>query len=438
LLTVNFTESLIVTTVSEAPTVSLKNIVVPSGRSRKTFTRIEELSESIKTKGFIHPILVTTIPERAGFYQLVAGERRYRAAILAGLLEVPVTFRDNLTELEQKVLELEENVCRKDIDWAEQAENIAQIDALKQKTETNWDQQKTADLVYQSRGHVSLQIKMAKKLRADPELKAKIKDKPIRVAMKLIEQQEEVERSVRLQASGQLQITTELALGNCLDLIKELPDNTVDLLLTDPPYGISNIEDLRDGGSLKMPGHQLMSDTHNLSLEGILDLLRSLAPELVRVLKPGAHFYVFSAMQYCGAFVEALAPLEFQPPVLIWDRGKPTTPGYGYNYLNRTETIIYGYNPPRSRRLAKNTYNILSHPEVPSTIRTYPTEKPQSLLRELMEQSTVAGHTVLDPFAGSASCLKAARDIGRKAIGFEIDEDAWQRAQMNLAENGDE
>lgn len=424
-------------TVAEAPLVPLKNIIVPTDRGRKIFTRIEELSESIRTKGFIHPILVTTIPERPGFYNLVAGERRFRAAILAGMVEVPVTFRDNLTRIEQKILELEENVCRKDIDWAEQAETIAQIDALKQRTETNWTQEKTADFVQQSYGHVSLQINMAKKLKADPKLRLKVKDKPIRVAMKIIEQEEEVEKAERLQASGQMTITTDLIHGDCRELIHGLKDASVDMLCMDPPYGLANVEALREGGSIRMPGHQLMSETHNMTLKQVLQLLRDLAPELCRVLKPGAHFYCFTAMQYAGYFVEALEPLEFQPPILIWDRGKPTTPGYGYNYLNRIETIIYGHNPPRGKRLAKNLYNILSHPEVPSTIRTYPTEKPQSLLKEFMTQSTIIGDLVLDPFAGSASCLKAARDISRRAIGFEIDKNAWSRAQLYLSGEND-
>jgi len=393
---------------------------------------LDELAESIKNNGFIHPILVTTIPDKPGFYHLIAGERRYRASILAGFTELPVTFRNNLSTLEQKILELEENVCRKDVDWSEQAETISQIDALKRKTEKDWDQTKTADLLGQSRGHVSLQIGVAKKLRESPDLKEEVKNKPIRVAMKIIEQKEEVARAQRLQDSGLLKITTSLRHGDCRDLIKEVEDNSIDMLLTDPPYGIAEIESLREGGSIKMPGHQLMSATHNLSLPEILEILRDLAPELVRVLKPGAHYYVFTAMQYVGSFVEALAPLEFQPPVLIWDRGKPTTPGYGYNYLNRTETIIYGHNPPRSRRLKENIYNILTHPEVPSGIRCYPTEKPRSLLRELIEQSTIPGHFVLDPFAGSASTLKAAKEIGRGGLGFEIDLEAWQRAQLNL------
>ena len=320
-----------------------------------------------------------------------------------------------------------------DVNWAEQAETIRQINELKQ-TQESWSQTDTAKFVQQSEGHVSLQINVAKKLRDNPELKKKVRNLPIRAAMKVIEREEQVERVTRLQEQGRMVITTDLLWGDCREMIKGLEDNSIDMLCTDPPYGIDEVTKLQDGGSYKMTGHQMMSATHNLSIEEMLELFKELAPELERVMKPGAHFYVFCAMQHAGVFIRSLSPLVFQPPMLIWDRGKPTIPGYGYNYLNRTETIIYGHNPPRERRLAKNVYNILSHPEVPSGMRMYPTEKPQSLLKQLMEQSTIPGDLVLDPFAGSASCLKAARDIGRRGIGFEIDEDAWKRAQLSLTE----
>lgn len=424
----------------EGLTVPIKQIIVLPGRGRKAFTQIESLADSLKTKGFIHPILVTRHEEDPDKFVLVAGERRYRAAILAGFDKIPVTFRDNLDPLQQKILELEENTARRDIDWTEQAETMRQIDELKQTEhkDGSWTLDNTAEFVQQSKGHVSLQINMAKKLKAKPGLKERVKHMPIRAALKVIEREEEVERVTRLKDSGQLAVSANLLLGDCRELIKKVETDSIDLLLTDPPYGLERMEELKRSGSVKMTGHQMMSETHNLSLAEVLDLLRSLAPELARVLKPGAHFYVFTAAQYVGYFIEALSPLEFQPPVVVWDRGKPSTPGYGYNYLSRTETIIYGHNPPRGKRLSKNLYNILTHPDVPSNLRTYPTEKPKSLLKELIEQSSIIGDLILDPFAGSASTLKAALETGRRGLGFEIDSKAWARAQGTLVEKPDD
>lgn len=414
-------------------TVPIKNIIVLPSRGRKEFTRIDELAASLKANGFANPILCTESHNKPGYYVLVAGERRYRAAILAGFTEVPITFREGLSDIQQKILELEENVGRVDLSWPEEAELHRQIDELQRSQDSNWTQKKTAELVNLSPGHVSLQIQVADKLRADPALREEVKHLPIRQAMKVIEQKEQIARVDRLHKAGQLQVTTDLRLGNCVDLIRKLPTHSVDMLLTDPPYGLAQLEALRENSNGPMSGHALMSDLHNQDIVSVLKLLRALAPELNRVLKPGAHIYVFSAYQYVGQFIDALAPLEFQPPLLHWDRGKPTTPAYGYNYLNRTEAIIYGHNPPRSKRLQKNMYNVLEHPEVPKNLRVYPTEKPQSLLKDLILQSTITGDTVLDCFAGSASTLKAARALGRKSIGFELNEDSWKRAQLILS-----
>lgn len=421
-------------TTSQHTVVPIKNIIVSPGRGRRTFTRIEELAESIKENGFINPMLCAPVPDHDGFFELIAGERRFRGAVLAGLSEVPITFRANVTPLQYKILELEENVGRVDLSWDEEGEIIRQIDELRRSENPNWQQKQTAELMQLSEGHVSKQIKLAKRLKEDPSLRAEIRNLPLRQAEQVIDRKDDVDRVTRLAKRGEINITTDLRHGSCIDLIKKLPTASVDLLLTDPPYGLELLEDLRENGGTKMVGHQLMSATHNLTIDEVLKLLRSLAPEFARVLKPGAHFYVFCAFQHAGEFIKALAPLDFKPPVVVWDRGKATTPGYGYNYLNRLEYILYGCNPPWTKRLAKNMWNVLEHPEVPRNLRCYPTEKPQSLLKDLISQSTIVGDVILDPFAGSASTLKAARALKRKSLGFEIDEDAWKRAQLALQE----
>lgn len=415
--------------------VSIKQILVKPERGRKIFGRIEELAASIKTHGFINPILCTESTIRPGFYDLVAGERRYRGAVLAGLVEIPITFREGLSEIDQKVIELEENVCRQDLTWDEEALLHLQIHELKKSQNPNWEQRQTAELVQLSKSHVGDQIAIAKKLRDDPKLREEVKHLPMAAAFKVIANREQVQRADRLQSQGKLQITTDLRLGDCRDLIKAIPSASIDLLLTDPPYGLEQLELLRKPGGKEMTGHQLMGEDHNSNIADVLTMLRTLAPEFARVLKPGAHFYCFAAFQYVGDFIAALSPLVFQPPMVVWDRAKPTTPGYGYNYLNSLEAIIYGYNPPAAsrRRLAKNMYNRIEHPEVPRNLRVYPTEKPQALLKDLILQSSITGEVVLDPFAGSASTLKAARALGRKSIGFEKNPDSWKRAQLHLS-----
>lgn len=421
--------------------VPLKDIRILPERGRKSFEKLQELAASIKeTGGLINPLYVVDDDKSPGKYILTAGERRYRAIIMGnatiglGMEMVPVSYREGLSEIDQKIIELEENIGRQDLDWQEESFLRMQVHELRCKKNPNWTQQQTAEVLSVSPALVSKQIKMAKELQAHPELRAEIKNLDMNSAIKVVENRKKVQKMERLKESGQLTLSQDLKLGSCVDLIKTLPDNSVDLLLTDPPYGLEALEDLRKGDGSVMQGHAMMSKTHNMSIDEVLATLKTLAPELRRVMKAGAHFYVFAAYEYAGDFIKALSPLEFQPPILHWDRGRNTSPGYGYNYLNKFECIIYGHNPPRGRRLQKNMYNVFEIPTVSNNERLYPTEKPVTLLKTFIQQSTNLGDMVLDPFAGSASTLKAAKSLGRQSIGFEIDKDAFARAQLVLGE----
>lgn len=417
--------------------VPIRSIKINDDRGRQEFTRIREMSESIKEKGLINPLLVVVDRDDPDKFVLVAGERRYRGAVIAGLTEVPVTFSDNLTPLQQKALELEENICRRDLAALEEADLMRQLDDLRREENPNWTQQDTAEFVGASPGHVSLQIKVAKAINADPELKAKVKNLDIRSAEKVINRAEQVKKMERLQAQGAIEVPSiDLRYGGCLEHLPSLEDNSIDLVVTDPPFGADKFNELRTGGY--SPGAKLMSDTHNMDLVTVLALLRDVTKELVRVVKPGGHIYVFAPQQHISHFIDALDPLLFQYPPLVWDRKRSTQPGYGYNYMNRTETILYFHNPPRGKRLAKNMVNVFECDEVSRTNRQFHTEKPQSLLRIFIEQSSILGETVLDPFAGSASTLLSAKGLGRKAIGFEVDEETYKRAVLKIAGKDEE
>ena len=90
---------------------------------RKTFEdeALSELSQSIKENGILQPLLVRPMPD--GSYRLVAGERRYRAARMAGLTEVPVTIRE-MTDEEESIFALIENLHREDLNAIEEAQGL--------------------------------------------------------------------------------------------------------------------------------------------------------------------------------------------------------------------------------------------------------------------------------------------------------------------------
>ena len=92
-------------------------------RKRFDLESLQELAESIKTYGIIQPILVT---EKEGFFEIIAGERRWRAAKLAGLNEIPAIIRDD-NEKKNKEIALVENVQREDLNPIEKAEGIKSL-----------------------------------------------------------------------------------------------------------------------------------------------------------------------------------------------------------------------------------------------------------------------------------------------------------------------
>lgn len=103
-------------------TVPLANLRPNRLQPRSTFAEeaLAELAESIRSQGIVQPLLVK--PESDGTYSIVAGERRFRAAGLAGLAEVPVVVREVASDLELLELALVENLQRTDLDPVEEAE----------------------------------------------------------------------------------------------------------------------------------------------------------------------------------------------------------------------------------------------------------------------------------------------------------------------------
>ncbi|MBW4637881.1 MAG: ParB/RepB/Spo0J family partition protein [Gloeocapsa sp. UFS-A4-WI-NPMV-4B04] len=110
--------------------VTLDSLCLPAQQPRRYFDpqKMEQLVQSIKAHGILEPLLVRPLPDRK--YELVAGERRYRAATTVGLTEVPVTVRE-LSNDEALQLSLVENLQREDLNPVEETEGILQLLSLK-------------------------------------------------------------------------------------------------------------------------------------------------------------------------------------------------------------------------------------------------------------------------------------------------------------------
>ena len=136
--------------------VLISSITPNKNQPRKLFDKydLEELSNSIKERGIIQPLIVRKSSDQDYKYELIAGERRWQAAQMAGLHEVPVVVieADNLKSLEFAIIE---NVQRKDLNSIEEAESYKNL-----IENFGYDQEKVAKFIGKSRSHISNSLRL--------------------------------------------------------------------------------------------------------------------------------------------------------------------------------------------------------------------------------------------------------------------------------------
>jgi DNA modification methylase len=117
---------------------------------------------------------------------------------------------------------------------------------------------------------------------------------------------------------------------------------------------------------------------------------------------------------------------------LIWDKGHV---GLGRIWRNQHEMIIAArWNDSKFNEDGRLRADVLQHNATPSDDRDHPVEKPESLLADLIVPTTMPDHIVLDPFLGSGTTLSAAKKLGRRAIGIEIEEKYCEIAAKRLSQ----
>ena len=136
--------------------ISIGSIVPNKNQPRKIFEKdsLDELKNSIRERGIIQPLIVRRLDDQDKMYELIAGERRWQAAQLAGLHEVPVIIieADNLKSLELAIIE---NVQRKDLNAIEEAESYKNL--IKN---FGYDQEQVSQFIGKSRSHVSNSLRL--------------------------------------------------------------------------------------------------------------------------------------------------------------------------------------------------------------------------------------------------------------------------------------
>lgn len=219
-----------------------------------------------------------------------------------------------------------------------------------------------------------------------------------------------------------------LKLGNCLDLIKEIPDNSIDLVVTDPPYKITARGNGGNSGGMfqkKIVNSGYVFAHNELDIADWID-------EVYRVLKDSAHCYIMTNNRNIYHYLDVINKSKFHyVKCLVWVKDNKIM---GQTYMSQFEFIIMLRKGKHKKINYCGTSDVLMFPnnklkdEDGKTI--HDTEKPVDLAIKLIENSSNAGDTVLDPFMGINSTGIACKLLGRKFIGFEINKKYFDVAKQ--------
>jgi site-specific DNA-methyltransferase (adenine-specific) len=202
-----------------------------------------------------------------------------------------------------------------------------------------------------------------------------------------------------------------LAQGDAVAWLRSLPAASVDLVVTDPPY--ESLEKHRAVGTTTRLKHSKASSNDWFSIFPN-DRFPELFHEIHRVLKRDSHFYLYcdpETMFVAKPLAEQVG-FKFWKP-LIWDK---CGIGMGYHYRARYECVLFF-------EKGKRKLNDLGRADVinvPRVRNGYPAEKPVEVSSVLVDQSSVAGELVIDPFMGSGSVGVATVRAGRNFLGNDL------------------
>jgi len=407
-------------------------------RHRKDMGDLTDLIESMRALGLLQPIGIT--PDK----ELVFGERRLRAAQALEWATIPA----RIVKVDQLLAEQDENVVRKEFTVSER---VAIAEAIRERISERRGRpgkkpQKLAEIDpgTETRDYAAIKsglgnhetYRQAKAVvdRGTPELVRAMDSGAlaINVASRLAEQPHDRQaKIVRMLAAGEARtvqqadrrvaeqeraslpvperVDARVLHGDAVELVRGL-EQRPHLVVTDPPYGIECHNTRRS------PGPNDYADGAGYAF----DLLERLCAALVERVDPSAHLYFFSGYTHVHRMKELLQQFfEVQDNELIWVKDGHTMADFAKRYPNRNERIWFCRMRGSHRRLARCVSDVLTFNRERSS--THTAEKPVELLSLLIEQSSVPGELVLDPFAGSGSTGVAARRLSRQFVGIERD-----------------
>jgi site-specific DNA-methyltransferase (adenine-specific) len=216
-------------------------------------------------------------------------------------------------------------------------------------------------------------------------------------------------------------ISENIKQGDCLQILESLADGCIDIVLTDPPYGISykSNRSIYDDSITK---RGLMND----SKKDAFDLLDKVCEVLLRKTAENSHLYFFCSWAVFSSFEQIISKYFTIKTPIVWDKGNKGSGDLENDWGNQTEIAIYCVKGKKLINTRRG--NIISVPRLHSSIMVHPTQKPIQLLKEILSVSYKQGDFIVDPFMGSGSTIKACQEMDAACLGIELDDEIFKIA----------
>ena len=243
----------------------------------------------------------------------------------------------------------------------------------------------------------------------------------------------------------------EILLGDCLEKLRTLPDESIDLVFADPPYNLQLEGELLRPNDTRVDGvHQ---DWDKFSSFSAYDAFsRDWLRECQRVLKPNGALWVIGSYHNIFRLGVALQDLGFWiQNDIIWRKANPMPNFRGRRFTNAHETLIWAGRSQASRVVYNYDAMKAGNDDLqmrsdwlfpicggPERLRdhegrkAHPTQKPEALLHRIILATTQTGQTILDPFFGTGTTGAVAKRLGRNWIGIERDPQYAAHAEMRI------
>lgn len=227
--------------------------------------------------------------------------------------------------------------------------------------------------------------------------------------------------------------------ANSRDIIKRIPDNAIDFILTDPPYNLAK----HSTGNIELPDRSAINN--DLADWDLIEFNpEEWVDEFIRILKPTGNLFIFTSYNQLGRWYNCLDHRFDTSNFMIWHKTNPAPKIYKAGFLNSCEMIFTCWNKRHTWNFSSQDkmHNFIESPicSGPERLKTpkHPTQKPISILKRMIEMASNEDDIVFDTFMGVGSTGVAAMQLNRRFIGIELDPQYCQAGKLRIEAELDE